>query len=46
MQISLLNVIFGRCTAETLVILDTSTRYTNKCETILLAKLHNVSIRA
>ena len=38
MQISLLNVIFGRCTEETLVTLDTSTRYTNKSETILQTK--------
>ena len=44
MHISLLNVIFGRCTAETLVILYISTRYTNKSETILRAKLINVSI--
>ena len=42
MQISLLNVIFGRCTAETLVMLYISTQYTNKCETILRTKLLNV----
>ena len=34
MQISLLNVIFGRCTAETLVTLNVSNLYTNKDETI------------
>ena len=38
MQISLLNVIFGRCTAETLVTLNVSTLYTNKDETILQTK--------
>ena len=38
MQISLLNVIFGRCTAETLVTLNVSNPYTNKEETILQAK--------
>ncbi len=38
MQISLLNVIFGRCTAETLVTLDVSTRYTEYEETIICAK--------
>lgn len=39
MQISLLNVIFGRCTAETLVTLNISNLYTNKDETILQTKL-------
>ena len=39
MQISLLNVIFGRCTAETLVILNVSNHYANKDETILQTKL-------
>lgn len=38
MQISLLNVIFGRCTAETLVTLNGSNPYTNKDETILQTK--------
>lgn len=38
MQISLLNVIFGRCTAETLVTLNVSNPYTNKDETILQTK--------
>ena len=38
MQISLLNVIFGRCTAETLVTLNLSNPYTNKDETILQTK--------
>ena len=38
MQISLLNVIFGRCTAETLVTLNVSNLYTNKDETILQTK--------
>ena len=38
MQISLLNVIFGRCTAETLVTLNVSSPYTNKDETILQTK--------
>ena len=38
MQISLLNVIFGRCTAETLVTLNVSSPYTNKAETILQTK--------
>lgn len=44
MQISLLNVIFGRYTAETFVTLNVSNPYTNKYETILRAKLINVSI--
>ena len=44
MQISLLNVIFGRCTAETLVTLNVSNLYINKDETILRAKLMNLSI--
>jgi len=44
MQISLLNVIFRRCTAETLVTLNVSNPYTNKDETILRAKLINVLI--
>lgn len=44
MQISLLNVIFGRCTAETLVTLNVSNPYTNKDETILRVKLIKVSI--
>ncbi len=39
MQISLLNVIFGRCTAETLATLNVSNLYTNKDETILQTKL-------
>ena len=38
MQISLLNVIFGRCTAETPVTLNVSNPYTNKDETILQTK--------
>ena len=38
MQISSLNVIFGRCTAETLVTLNVSNPYTNKDETILQTK--------
>ena len=38
MQISLLNVIFGRCTAETLVTLNVPNPYTNKDETILQTK--------
>ena len=38
MQISLLNVIFGRCTAETLVTLSVSNPYKNKDETILQTK--------
>ena len=38
MQISLLNIIFGRCTAETLVTLNVSNPYTNKDETILQTK--------
>ena len=38
MQISLLNVIFGRCTVETLVTLNLSNLYTNKDETILQTK--------
>ena len=39
-------ILFEKCTAETLVILYISTQYTNKSETILDTKLHNVSIRA
>ena len=38
MLISLLNIIFGRCTAETLVTLNVSNPYTNKDETILQTK--------
>ena len=38
MQISSLNVIFGRCTAETLVTLNVSNLYINKDETILQTK--------
>ena len=38
MQVSLLNVIFGRCTAETLVTLNVSNPYINKDETILQTK--------
>lgn len=38
MQVSLLNVIFGRCTAETLVTLNGSNPYINKDETILQTK--------
>ena len=38
MQISLLNVIFGRCTVETLITLNVSNPYTNKCKTILQTK--------
>ena len=38
MQISLLNVIFGRCTAETPVTLNVSNPYSNKDETILQTK--------
>lgn len=38
MQISLLNVIFRRCTAETLVTLHVSNPYRNKDETILQTK--------
>lgn len=40
MQISLLNVIFGICTAETLVTLDESTQYTEYMKKRLYAQNH------
>ena len=44
MQISLLNVIFGRCTAETFVTLNVSNLYINKDETILQTKPFTASL--